>query len=339
MKWRGGTKGGEVKEQRLFCFEDPLKKVDGEENVTMPSQVKKPLKKKIKNWFLYRLITFIISLLNFLPRDTAISLGGFLGKLAYFLIGEARRKTLYNLNMAFGKSADGRKLRKLAYQVFKNVGKNVADAVRLKKMKREDIERITEIEGLKYLDQVYKAGKGIIGLTGHIGNFELMAAYLTLRGYRLSVVGRELYDPRLDRLLVENRENVGLENISSSAGVKPILKALRAGKILGVLADQDSSPVRGVFVDFFGRPARTPVGPALLAYKTGSPIVPMAIVRKYKNKYKIIVKPPVELTFSEDREKDITDVTQKFTKVLESIIREYPDQWLWMHERWKSKPE
>jgi len=312
---------------------------DGEKDVAMSRLEIRRIKKRIKNWLLFRLITTIISLLNFLPRSFAISVGGFLGKLAYFLIGEARRKTLYNLNMAFGKSADGRKLRKLAYQVFKNVGKNVADAVRLKKMKWADIERITEIEGLEYLDQVYKAGKGIIGLTGHMGNFELLGAYFSLKGYKVSVVGRELYDLRLDRLLVENRESAGIENIPSSAGVKPILKALRAGKILGVLADQDSSRVRGVFVDFFGRPARTPVGPALLAYKTGSPIVPMAIVRKDKNKYKIIVKPPVELTFSEDREKDITDVTQKFTKVLESIIREYPSQWLWMHERWKSKPE
>ena len=244
-----------------------------------------------------------------------------------------------NLSLAFGKEMNETNLRKLACQVFENVGKNVADAVRLKKMRWENLEGITEIEGLKYLDQVYKTGKGIIGLTGHIGNFELMAAYFSLNGYKVSVVGRELYDPRLDRLLVENRENVGLENIPSSAGVKPILKALRAGKILGVLADQDSSRVRGVFVNFFERPARTPVGPVLLAYKTGSPIVPMAIVRKDKNKYKIIVKPPVELIFSQDREKDITDVTQRYTRVLESIIREYPDQWLWMHDRWKSKPD
>ena len=262
-----------------------------------------------------------------------------MGKLAYIIIGEARRRTQHNLSLAFGKEWDEKKLKRLAGQVFVNVGKNVADFVRLKKMKWEDIDKIVEIEGLEYFDQAYRAGKGVIGFTGHIGNFELMAAYFSLRGYKLSVVGREVYDPRLDRLLVENREGVGLENIPSSAGVKPLLKVLRAGKFLGVLADQDSSRVSGVFVNFLGRPARTPVGPVLLAYKTGSPIVPMVIVRKYNNKYKIIVKPPVELTFSEDREKDIIDVTQKCTAVLESIIREYPDQWLWMHDRWKSKPE
>ncbi|MGB8656742.1 MAG: lysophospholipid acyltransferase family protein [Candidatus Zixiibacteriota bacterium] len=295
--------------------------------------------KRIKNWFLFRLITTLVSFLNFLPRNWAVSLGGFLGKLSYFLIGEARRTTLHNLSLAFGDTLDEVGTRKLARKVFENLGKNVADFVRLKNMKWEDVEKITEIEGLEYFDQAYRAGKGVIGFTGHIGNFELMAAYFSLRGYKLSVVGREVYDPRLDRLLLKSRESVGLENIPSSAGIKPILKVLRAGEFLGVLADQDSSRVRGVFVNFFGRPARTPAGPALLAYKTGSSIIPMAIVRTDGNRYKIIVRPPVDLVFSDDREKDIMDVTQRCTQVLESIIREYPDQWLWMHDRWKSKPE
>jgi KDO2-lipid IV(A) lauroyltransferase len=305
----------------------------------MSSSKGKPIGKRIKNWFLYRLITSIISLLNLLPRDIAISVGATLGRLAYLLIRDARRRTQRNLRVAFGNQLDDRYIRKLARRVFENVAKNVADAVRLKKMRWEDVERITEIEGLEYFDEAYRAGKGVIGFTGHIGNFELMAAYFSLRGYKLSVIGREVYDPRLDRLLVKNRESVGLENIPTSAGVKPILRVLRAGKFLGVLADQDSSRVRGVFVNFFGRTARTPVGPVLLAYKTDSPIIPMAIVRRYRNRYKIIIKPQVELAFSEDREKDILDVTQRCTQVLESIIREHPDQWLWMHDRWKSRPQ
>jgi KDO2-lipid IV(A) lauroyltransferase len=299
----------------------------------------KPLGKRFKNWFLFRLITTIIFFLNSLPRNSAIALGGFLGKLSYFLIADARRKTKGNLQLAFGKELGEKQLTVIARQVFVNLGKNVADAVRLKKMKWEDVEKITGIEGLEYFDQAYRARKGVIGFTGHLSNFELMAAYFSLRGYKLSVIGREVYDPRLDRLLVKNRESVGLKNIPSSAGAKPLLKVLRSGEFLGILADQDSSRVRGIFVNFFGRPARTPVGPVLLSYKTGSAIVPMAIVRIEKNKYKIIVKPSVALAFSDNREKDITDTLQKCTNVLESIIREYPDQWLWMHDRWKSKPE
>jgi KDO2-lipid IV(A) lauroyltransferase len=299
----------------------------------------KPAKKRFKNWFLYRFITYIIFVLNFLPRKSSISLGGLLGKLAYFIIADARKRTQNNLKIAFGKGKDERGLRKLALSVFENVGKNVADAVRLKDMKWEEIEKITQIEGLEYFDDVYKMGKGVIAVTGHIGNFELLATYLSLKGYKLSVIGRELYDPRLDALLVKNRESVGLENIPSTASVKQIIRALRSGRVLGVLADQDSTRVRGVFVNFFERPARTPVGPALLAYKTQSPIVPMAIVREGDDKYKIVVKEPIELTFSEDKEKDIIQTTQEYTKVLESVIREYPSQWLWMHDRWKSKPE
>jgi KDO2-lipid IV(A) lauroyltransferase len=309
-----------------------------EENPAMSSSQGNPIRKRIKNWLLYKLITWIISLLNFLPRNFAISVGGSLGKLAFVLIRDARRRTLSNLTLAFGNEKNMKELRELGSKVFENVGKNVADAVRLAKMRGEDIDSIVEIEGLEYFDQAYTLGKGVIALTGHIGNFELLAAWFSLRGYKVSVIGRELYDPRLDRLLLRNRESVGVENIPVSAGVKPIMKALKAGRALGVLADQDSSRVRGEFVDFFGKPARTPVGPILLPYKTGSPIVPMAIVRKEQNRYKIVVKPEVKLTISEDREKDVLEVTQRCTRVLESIIREYPDQWLWMHDRWKSRP-
>jgi KDO2-lipid IV(A) lauroyltransferase len=297
------------------------------------------IRKRIKNWFLFRLITSLISFLNLLPRNTAISIGGFLGGLAYFIIADARKRTLSNLRLAFSGEKEEKELRRLARAVFRNLGKNVVDAVRLKNMRWEDIDRITDIEGLQYFDRAYKHGKGVIALTGHIGNFELLAAWFSLRGYKVSVIGRELYDPRLDRLLVENREKVGMENIPTTAGVKPIMRALKSGRALGVLADQDSSRVRGVFVDFFGKPARTPVGPILLPYKSGSSIIPMAIVRQDRNRYRIIVKPEVQLVFSEDRERDLVEVTQRCAKVLESIIREYPDQWLWMHDRWKSKPE
>jgi KDO2-lipid IV(A) lauroyltransferase len=296
-------------------------------------------RKRIKNWFLYRFITSLIFVLDFLPRKSSISLGRFLGKLAYFIIADARKRTLNNLRMAFGKEKNTRELKKLALNVFENVGKNVADAVHLKNMNRREIEKITEIKGLGYFDDAYKMGKGVVAVTGHIGNFELFAAYLSHKGYKLSVIGRELYDSRLDALLVRSRENVGLENIPSAASVRQVVKALRSGRVLGVLADQDSTRVRGVFVNFFGKPARTPVGPALLAYKTGSPIVPMAMVREGDDKYRIIVKEPVKLALSGDKDKDLVETTQRYTQVLESIIREYPSQWLWMHDRWKSKPQ
>ncbi len=223
--------------------------------------------------------------------------------------------------------------------VFEEIGKNAADVARFGKLDSSTLDQMIEIEGVEHLDTAYKEGKGVIVLTGHIGNFELLAAYLSLKGYKFSVIGRELYDARLNRLLIKNRESVGLENISSSQDVRRAIKALRAGRLLGVLADQDSTRVKGIFVDFFGRAARTPVGPAFLHLKIGSPIIPVAILREKSEGYRILVKPPLKFKSRGEKNKDVRELTQKYTEILEQIIREHPSQWLWMHERWKSRPD
>ena len=252
---------------------------------------------------------------------------------------DARRTTLKNLKFAFGKIKNKREIKKIAQEVFENIGKNSADVARFAKLDSSAVDRIVRIEGVKHLDSACKRGKGVIALTGHVGNFELLAAYFPLKGYKLSVIGREVYDPRLNRLLVKNRESVGLENISSSDDVKDMIEVLKNRRILGILADQDSSRVKGVFVSFFGKLAWTPAGPAVLHLKLGAPIVPMFILRNENEKYKIVVKPELKSHPQGDKNKDVVDLTQKYTEVMEEIIRQYPSQWLWMHERWKSRPD
>ena len=152
------------------------------------------------------------------------------------------------------------------------------------------------------------------------------------------MIGREVYDKRLDKLLVENRGAVGVQNIPTTAPTKEVMKALKSGRVLGVLVDQDSFRVRSIFVDFFGKPAKTPVGPFILAQRMGSPIVPLAIIRKDDN-YKIIIKEQIRSQSPEDKEKEVAELAQKGTKFLEEIIRKYPSQWVWMHRRWASQPE
>ncbi|MGB2696815.1 MAG: lysophospholipid acyltransferase family protein [Candidatus Zixiibacteriota bacterium] len=295
-------------------------------------------KRRIKHWLTFRFITSLILLFNFLSRGDAIVLGKVLGRWAFFLQKDARRTTLRNLKFALGKIKKEREIKKIAWQTFENIGKNIADVARFPKLTLSEVDRIVQAEGLKHLDTAYKRGKGVIVLTGHIGNFELIGAYLSLKGYKISAVGRDVYDPRLNKLLIRNRESVGVENISSTGDVKKIIKVLRAGRTLGVLADQDSTRVKGTFVNFFGKAARTPVGPAFLNLKLGSPIIPMALLRNKNEKYKIIVKPALELQPTGDKSRDVKDLTQKYTEVLEKIIREYPSQWVWMHKRWKSRP-
>lgn len=251
---------------------------------------------------------------------------------------DARKTTFENLNSVFGETKNKKEIKKIAVEVFENIGKNSVDVARLGKLTPSKIDQIAKAEGVDYLDSAYRRRKGVIILTGHIGNFELLAAYLSLKGYKLSVIGRKLYDPRLDKLLVKNRESVGIENISSSEDVKKMIKVLKTGRSLGVLVDQDSTRVKGIFVDFLGIPARTPVGPAFLHLKLGSPIIPLAILRNKKEKYKIIIKPALELEPTGDKDRDIKDLTQRYTRILEEIIRDHPCQWVWMHKRWKTKP-
>lgn len=255
------------------------------------------------------------------------------------MLRDTRRTTLKNLNSVFGKTKSQKQLKQIALNVFENIGKNAVDVARFAKLSSSKIDRLIDVKGLEHFHSAYENGKGVIALTGHIGNFELLAAYLSLKGYKFSVIGRDVYDSRLNKLLIRNRESVGLENISSSEDVRKAIKVLRNGRVLGVVADQDSTRVKGIFVNFFGRAARTPVGPAWLHLRLGSPIVPMTILRNRNEKYKILVKPALEFQPRGDENKDIEELTQKYTEILEQIIREYPSQWVWMHKRWKSRPD
>lgn len=302
------------------------------------------LRKKLKNWVIYKFIQFLIFFLNLFPRKVSLIFGASLGRLAYLILPEARQITLRNLKIAFSEKNSGSGqapplLKRLSLMVFESLGRNVADAVRLPKMRWARVKDIVETEGMEHFDKAYSLGKGVMAVTGHIGNFEFLAAYFSRQGYKVSVIGRELYDPRLNRLLVQNRERMGVQNISTSAGLKEIIKALNSGRALGVLMDQDTSRVRGIFVNFFGRKARTAVGPVILALKTGSPIVPMAIVQKRNGNYKIIIKEEIKPFSEKERDENILYLTEECTAFLEEVIRKYPDQWTWMHKRWRTPPD
>jgi len=295
-------------------------------------------KKRLKNWLIYRFILVLIGFLNSLPRRLSLFIGGSLGKLAYLILPESRSTTLQNLKIAFPDLGTG-SIKKISLKVFESLGRNAVDAIRLPKMSWEEIQKITKVEGIEHLEKAYSQGRGVMGVTGHIGNFELLAAYVSLRGYKLSAIGRELYDPRLDELLIKNRQKMGVQNIYSTAGVKEVIRVLNSGRMIGVLIDQDTSRVKGIYVDFFGRKARTPVGPVILALKLDVPIVPMAVIQTREGNYKIFVQEEIKPQAGRTKEENIYHLTQKCTEFLEQVIREYPDQWVWMHKRWLRTPD
>lgn len=291
------------------------------------------VRKKLKNDLIFLFLSTLIFLFRILPRKTAFLLAKFFAKLIFWLLPKERKKTIENLTLVFGKEKSEAEIKRLAQEVFVNLAISGVDALRLIKY-QDKIAQMVEVENEEIFDEAYRRGKGIMTLTGHVGCFELMGPYFNQKGYKTVVIGRELYDKRLDRILVENREKSGVQNIPNTASVKEIMKILKEGKVLGVLIDQNSNKVRNVKVDFFGKPVNAPVGPALIALKTGSPIIPMAIVRNSKSSYRIIVGQKLEAKEVEDIEKEAKRLTQECTLFLEQIIKQYPAQWVWMHNRW-----
>ena len=185
--------------------------------------------------------------------------------------------------------------------------------------------------------QALALGKGAIILTGHFGNWELLAASISTTIAPLTPFVRELRSPRLNALVSSYREKAGYATIDRDTGMRHALRCLKRNELLGIVADVDTV-VSGVFVDFFGRHAYTPYSPVAIALKTGAAILPTFIIRQPDGSHRAIIEPPLALKQTHAKEKDLVINTQKFTKIIESYIRRYPTQWIWMHRRWKTQP-
>lgn len=293
--------------------------------------------KRLKNWLIFVLVRFFFALLQNTPRALAFVVLTRISLLCFYVIPDARRKTIRHLARVFPEKS-AREIYLMAYEVFRNLGRNGVDMFRLKKVVGKNPYKYVSIRGQAHLDAALAHGKGVIVITGHIGCWELMAGFISRIGYRVAVVGTPLYDPRLDQMLVENRTSVGLTNIVRDTGARQILKTLHAGQIVGILIDQDTK-VDGEFVDFLGTPALTPVGPVTLALKTGARIVPMSIHIQPDNRHEIVIEPEIELQTEGERQQVRQVNTLKCSKAVEKMLLIEPTQWVWMHERWKTRPE
>jgi len=285
----------------------------------------------------YFLIRILVLTLQWPPRKFALFLAKLLGGMAYYLMKEEREKVIAHLSLAFGGEMDSLKIRKMARQTFLELGMNAVDFIHFPKINSRNLDRLVKIKGLENFEAAYRKGKGVIGVTGHLGNWELIPLYFSLKGYSVNVIGRRLFDSRLDRMLVNWREKKGIKNLDRDRAGKKALRALFRGEALGVLIDQDTS-VDGVFVNFFGHPAYTPIAPVAMALKTGAEIVPLAIHREANGLHIITVKKPLQLILTGDKMEDLRYNVARCTEIIEEFIRQHPSQWVWMHERWKRKP-
>jgi len=284
-------------------------------------------------------VAILQALASVLPWRLGVALGGWVGWMAYSLLPGARRRALAHVAIAFPDGAGDAGQRAIARRSFVNLGRSAFEVLMLSRRSHPPIERLCAVEGEERLKAALAAGRGVIFLTGHFGNWELMAALVTRRGYPASVVATPVYDPRLDRLLVDARARHGVHTISrgSPSAARHLLSGLRRNAILGMLIDQDTD-VDGVFVPFFDRPAYTPSGPAALALKTGAAVIFGFILREGASRHRLILQGPIELIRTGDPARDIRENTARFTREIEQWIRSHPDHWVWMHNRWKRQP-
>jgi KDO2-lipid IV(A) lauroyltransferase len=283
----------------------------------------------------YAMVVALTALARLMPRRMGLTLFGLAGGAAFFLHAASRSTTLGNIAHAFGGrySLGGRWL--MGIRTFANFGKAAFDAIRIPFTANERILQLATIEGEEKLKSGLAEGKGIVVPTGHIGNWEFLAAYLSAKGYPISVVAKKLKDPRLDALLIRVRESKGVETIDKDSGAHRILRALNRGRVLGVLMDQDTR-VKGTFADFMGRKAFTPTAAAELAVRTKAPLIPMAMVMKEGGMYRARIGDPLKVQEGLGDQEKITELTRLCNSYLEKEILEHPTQWVWMHERWKS---
>jgi KDO2-lipid IV(A) lauroyltransferase len=225
----------------------------------------------------------------------------------------------------------------MAKQCFENLGKTVVEFMQFPRLDSKQIQRYVTFEGTEHVQQALAHGKGAIILTGHFGNWELLAASISATIAPLTPIVRELRSPRLNALVSSYREKAGYATIDRDTDVRPALRCLKRNELLGIVADVDTA-VSGVFVDFFGRHAYTPYSPVAIALKTGASILPTFIIRQPDGSHHAIIEPPLALKRTHAKEKDLVVNTQTFTKIIESYIRRYPTQWIWMHRRWNTQP-
>jgi len=243
-----------------------------------------------------------------------------------------------NLELAFPEKSR-RQRKRILHGVFTSLGRQVAEVCLFPKYTRENVAKTVAYEGFENFERALARGKGVIFLTGHVGAWELSAFAHSLYGYPLNIVMRPLDNPYLDRLTREYRTMHGNKTVDKDFA-RGLIAAMRKGETVGVLMDTNMIASQGVFVDFFGIPACTASGVARVALKTDAAVVPgFTIWDPVLQKYRLRFDPPVELVRSGNTEADVVANTAKFTKVIEDYVRKYPDQWLWVHRRWKTRPK
>ena len=267
----------------------------------------------------------------FLRKDVTVAerRGELFGDLAFRLLKSRRLRTIANLELAYPEWSD-QKRQETARRVFRHFGLVTADFMRTPLRSNEELLANMEVEGFEHYETAAAVGKGIIACTAHLGNWERFGHWLIATGRQISVVARDANQGEIQNRVSKIRDMTGVTVLSRGDSARPILVKLKRKEIVGILPDQNSDES---YVPFFGKQCGTVLGPAVLHQRTGAVLLPSYCVRVGPGRYKVVIREPIDIS---NTIHEPAEIMKQLNAVLESVIREYPEQWLWMHDRWKN---
>ncbi|HEU5393179.1 MAG TPA: lysophospholipid acyltransferase family protein [Candidatus Methylomirabilis sp.] len=274
-----------------------------------------------------------------LPEPAAFALGRLLGRLWYALDARHRRIALENLARAFGSRLTAAEREAIARNHFVHLGYTFVETCRLRRLSPARLEQVVSVEGLEHLQRVRQRGRGVVVVTGHFGSWEVLGRAAPLLGEAIAFVARPLDNPLLDAWIAGIRTAGGNRVIPKRHAFGHVVETLRRGGTVAMLIDQNVAREQGVFVDFFGTPACTTTAATLAARRTGAALVPAVCPRRAPGRFTVRIGKEIPVAVTRDRRRDVLATTAEATAVLEAFIREHPEQWFWVHRRWKTRPE
>jgi len=287
----------------------------------------------------YAPVWVLVRILGALPRPLARAMGITLGQTVRLLHPRLSRVAMRNLRLAFPEMPETER-RRIVRGVFTSLGRLLAEVCRFPRYTAENVSQVAVYDGLENFLEAERRGKGVLFLTAHLGGWEVGSFAHSLYGHKLHIVVRPLDNPYLDALIRRYRTLHGNTTFDKQDFARGLLSAMKAGETVGVLMDTNMTPPQGVFVDFFGQLACTASGVARVALRTDAAVVPAFSIWDEKlGKYRIRFDPMLELARTGDDAADVVANTARFTKAIEGYVRQYPEQWLWVHRRWKMRPE
>ena len=293
--------------------------------------------KKLQHRAEYGALRGLVRALGAVPWDRAGRIGAGVGSVGYRPLGVRRRVVERQIAAAFPELRP-EQVTELARRSYRHLGQSAIETALLPGLGQAGVLRlVSEVENWDLVERAHAAGRGIVIVAGHLGNWELAAAYIAARGVPLDVIVRKMGNPLFDRYLNQTREQLGVNVVYDAQAVRHTPRALREGRAVGFVADQGVRGLASTFVPFFGRPAKTPRGAAVFALRFAAPVIFVAALRKPDGSY-LVGFEEIPVVDSGERERDVDAVVLRFTRVLEKWVRRAPEQYFWQHRRWRRQP-